>query len=130
MNAATMVNSGLEFLVAYHNHQRALKFDVSANLSTLRNEVTKLGVSNEPRTDGYCRTEVGREVGSFYGYVYQGIFQSQTEIDNRVNSEGNTSIRAVRNRVTAYTQTLILTVKLRTRTKNTWAAGFQRFITD
>jgi TonB-linked SusC/RagA family outer membrane protein len=88
MNAATMVNSGLEFLVAYHNHQNAVKFDVSANLSTLNNEVTKLGVSNEPRTDGYCRTEVGREVGSFYGYVYEGIFQSQEEIDSRVNSEG------------------------------------------
>jgi len=88
MNAATMVNSGLEFLVAYHNHQNAVKFDVSANLSTLNNEVTKLGVSNEPRTDGYCRTEVGREVGSFYGYVYEGIFQSQEEIDNRVNAEG------------------------------------------
>ncbi|MFA9388606.1 MAG: SusC/RagA family TonB-linked outer membrane protein [Prolixibacteraceae bacterium] len=88
MNAATMVNSGLEFLLAYHNHQHDVKFDISANLSTLSNEVTKLGVSNEPRTDGYCRTEVGREVGSFYGYVYEGIFQSQEEIDSRVNSEG------------------------------------------
>lgn len=87
MNAATMINSGLEFLVAYHNHQNAVKFDISANFSTLNNEVTKLGVSNEPRTDGYCRTEVGREVGSFYGDVYEGIFQSQEEIDNRVNSE-------------------------------------------
>jgi hypothetical protein len=45
-----------------------------------------LGVSNEPRTDGYCRTEVGREVGSFYGYVSEGIFQSQPEIDTRVNA--------------------------------------------
>lgn len=88
MNAATMENSGLEFLLAYHNHQHAVKFDISANLSTLNNKVTKLGVSNEPRTDGYCRTEVGREVGSFYGYVYEGIFQSMAEIDNRVNSEG------------------------------------------
>jgi TonB-linked SusC/RagA family outer membrane protein len=88
MNAATMENSGLEFLLAYHNYQHAVKYDISANLSTLKNEVTKLGVSNEPRTDGYCRTEVGREVGSFYGYVYEGIFQSQEEIDTRVNSEG------------------------------------------
>ncbi len=88
MNAATMVNSGLEFLLAYHNHNNAVKYDISANLSTLNNEVTQLGVSNEPRTDGYCRTEVGREVGSFYGYVYEGIFQSQEEIDTRVNSEG------------------------------------------
>lgn len=88
MNAATMENSGLEFLLAYHNHQHAVKFDISANLSTLHNEVTKLGVSGEPRTDGYCRTEEGREVGAFYGYVSEGIFQSQAEIDNRVNSEG------------------------------------------
>jgi len=88
MNAATMENSGLEFLLAYHNHKNAVKFDISANLSTLNNEVTKLGVSGEPRSDGYCRTEVGREVGEFYGYVYEGIFQSQPEIDNRVNSEG------------------------------------------
>ena len=88
MNAATMENSGLEFSLAYHNHQNPFKYDISANLSTLKNEVTKLGVSNEPRTDGYCRTEVGREVGSFYGYVYEGIYKSQSEIDTRVNSEG------------------------------------------
>jgi TonB-linked SusC/RagA family outer membrane protein len=88
MNAATMENSGLEFLLAYHNYNNAVKFDISANLSTLNNKVTKLGVSGEPRTDGYSRTEVGREVGEFYGYVYEGIFQSQEEIDNRVNSEG------------------------------------------
>ncbi|MCF8359301.1 MAG: TonB-dependent receptor [Prolixibacteraceae bacterium] len=88
MNAATMENSGLEFLIAYHNYDGAVKFDISANLSTLKNKVTKLGVSGEPRTDGYCRTEEGREVGEFYGYVYEGIFESQEQIDTRVNSEG------------------------------------------
>lgn len=88
MNAATMENSGLEFLLTYRNHNHAVKYDISANFSTLKNEVIKLGVSGEPRTDGVSRTEVGREVGSFYGYVYEGIFQSQTEIDTRVNDEG------------------------------------------
>lgn len=89
MNAATMVNSGLEFLVAYRNYQNPVKFDFSVNLSTLNNEVTNLGVSGDSRIDGNSRTEVGREVGEFYGYVYQGIFQSQEEIDTRVNAEGN-----------------------------------------
>ena len=88
MNAATMTNSGLEFLLAYHNHKQAVKYDISVNLSTLNNEVTSLGVSNEPYTSGNCRTEVNREVGEFYGYVSEGIFQSQSEIDNHVNSEG------------------------------------------
>lgn len=88
MNAATMQNSGLEFLLAYHNHKNPVKFDISANLSTLNNKVIKLGVSGEPRTDGYSRTEIGREVGAFYGYVSEGLFQSQEQIDNRVNAEG------------------------------------------
>jgi TonB-linked SusC/RagA family outer membrane protein len=88
MNEATMENSGLEFLLAYHNHKNAFKYDISANFSTLKNEVTRLGVSGEPITSGYCRTEVGREVGQFYGYVSEGIYQSQSEIDSRVNSKG------------------------------------------
>lgn len=88
MNAATMVNTGLEFLFAYHNHKNPVKFDITTNFSTLSNKVTKLGVSGEPRNDSYSRTEVGREVGSFFGYVYEGIFQSQAEIDNRMNAEG------------------------------------------
>ena len=87
-NASTMINSGLEFSAAYHHDDGPVKFDISANLTTLNNEVTKLGINDLPRTDGTARTEVGQEIGQFYGYVYQGIFQSQDEIDNRVNSEG------------------------------------------
>ncbi len=89
MNAATMVNSGLEFLVAYHGRSSQFHYDISANISTIKNEVQKLGVNNEPQTDGYCRTEVGREVGQFYGYVSEGIYQSQKEVDTRVNANGD-----------------------------------------
>lgn len=88
MNAATMINSGFEFVMNYYNDQHAVKFDISANLTTLNNEVTNLGVSGEPISAPHSRTEVGREVGSFYGYVYEGIFQSQEQIDTRVNAEG------------------------------------------
>ncbi|MBN2611461.1 MAG: TonB-dependent receptor [Bacteroidales bacterium] len=89
MNAATIENSGLEFLLAYHNHDHGVKYDISANLSTLKNKVTKLGISGEPRTDRTdFRTEIGSEVGQFYGLVYEGIFQSQEEIDTRTNEEG------------------------------------------
>lgn len=95
MNAATMVNSGFEFMVTYSNDQNPVKFNISANLATLKNEVTKLGVSNEPRTDGFSRTEVGREIGQLYGYVANGIFRSQDEIDNNLNSEGEPVVQNV-----------------------------------
>ena len=94
MNAASMVNSGLEFLVAYHYDQGPLKFDISANLSTLNNKVTQLGVLNRPQPNGNSRSEVNREIGQFYGYIYEGIFQSQSEIDNRKNTEGEFIIQS------------------------------------
>ncbi|MFY0624876.1 MAG: TonB-dependent receptor [Reichenbachiella sp.] len=93
MNSSTMVNSGLEFLVGYHYDNGGLKLDVTANLSTLKNEVTKLGVANQPRPDAFSRTEVGREVGELYGYVFEGVFASQDQIDNRVNAEGQTVVQ-------------------------------------
>lgn len=88
MNAATMQNTGLEFSAAYRNYKKAFKYEFSGNLTLPHNKVTSLGISGEGRTDGICRTVVGQEVGRFYGYVYEGIFQNQDEIDNRVNADG------------------------------------------
>lgn len=88
MNAATMVNSGLEFALAWHDYGHDLKYDISANLTLPKNKVTSLGMGESKRIDGDCITMVGSEVGQFYGYVYEGIFQSQDQIDNRINEEG------------------------------------------
>lgn len=85
MNAATMVNTGLEFAFAWHDYGHDLKYDISANLTLPKNKVTSLGMGESTRIDGNCITTVGSEVGQWYGYVYEGIFQSQDEIDNRVN---------------------------------------------
>ena len=88
MNAATMENTGFEFAVAWHDYGHDLKYDISANLTLPKNKVTSLGMGEAQRIDGDCITMVGHEVGQFYGYVYEGIFQSQEEIDNRINEEG------------------------------------------
>ncbi len=94
MNAATMLNTGFELAATYRSYENALKYEISANMTLPKNEVKSLGMTNEPRTDGFCRTEVGNEVGRFYGYVYEGIFQSQEEIDNRVNDLGNPVVQS------------------------------------
>ena len=88
MNAATMQNTGLEFALAWHDYGHDLKYDISANLTLPKNKVTSLGMGESQRIDGDCITRVGSEVGQFYGYVYEGIFQNQDEIDNRINAEG------------------------------------------
>ena len=89
MNAASMENSGFEFSATYRNNDNALKYMISANLSTLKNKVTSLGFGTESYISGAYITEVGQEIGKFYGWVYDGIARTQEDIDNRVNELGN-----------------------------------------
>lgn len=80
-NAASMTNKGFEFSLGYKNYDGELKYGLSANITTLKNEVTKLGELNRPVTRYMSQTEVGGELGQLYGYDFMGIFQNQTEID-------------------------------------------------
>ena len=82
MNAATMQNSGFEFSATYRNMDHPFKWQVSANLSTLKNKVKSLGFTDEPYIEGDCITIVGEEVGQFYGYVYEGIARTQADLDD------------------------------------------------
>ena len=89
MNAATMVNSGVELSASYRNYSREFKYDLSGNVTFPKNVVTSLGMGTVSRDDAMCRTVVGEEVGRFYGYVYEGIFQNQYEIDHHINENGD-----------------------------------------
>ncbi|MCR4583210.1 MAG: TonB-dependent receptor [Prevotella sp.] len=81
MNAASLENSGLEFSVTYRNNDHALKHQISANLSTLKNKVTSLGFGEEKYITGAYITQVGEEAGKFYGWDYQGIIRTQAQLD-------------------------------------------------
>ena len=82
MNAATMENSGLEFSATYRNFDHALKHQISANVSTVKNKVTSLGFGNDYYLTGDYITYVGQEIGQFYGYVYEGIARTQADLDD------------------------------------------------
>lgn len=82
-NAASVVNKGLEVSLGYRNQfANGLYLDASANFSTMHNEVTKLGF-NAPPIEGDAffggsaekttKTMVGYPIGSYWGYVVEGI---------------------------------------------------------
>jgi len=88
-NAGEVLNSGVEFSTNYDGHFRNFKYNVDANITTLKNKVLSLGgdeiinsvtLANEEYMD--VRTAVGRSIGQFYGYITDGIFQNVTEISN------------------------------------------------
>lgn len=88
MNAASMNNSGVEFSATYRNRDHDFKYEVSANFSTLRNRVTSLGFGTDSYISGAYITNVGQEIGQFYGWVYDGIARTQADLDNHATQEG------------------------------------------
>ncbi len=84
VNAATVTNDGFEFLIGYQGGKpEGFTYDVSVNLTTINNEVTSLGTDDPEfgiRSSGFTRTEVGRQIGFFFGFEADGIFQSEEEI--------------------------------------------------
>ena len=91
INAGEMLNRGFEFNAGYRGEAGAFSYDVTANLGTNHNEVTKL-----PETIAAAGTfggsgvfsVVGHPMNSYVGYVYDGIFKSQDEVDNHAKQEG------------------------------------------
>jgi TonB-linked SusC/RagA family outer membrane protein len=88
MNAATMDNSGFEFSATYRNRDHQLKYEIGANLSTLRNRVKSLGFGTTSYITGAYATYVGQEIGQFYGWKYQGIARTQADLDNHATQSG------------------------------------------
>jgi len=82
-NAGSLKNSGVEFILSWHDKIGKFSYGASVNGATLKNEVLSLGNDNSDIvSDAYHVTSVGHPVGAIYGYIQDGIFQNQTEINN------------------------------------------------
>lgn len=90
VNAGKVRNWGLEFNGSYRKTINKFSFEVGFNISWLNNEVVSLGTGNEPIYGAYLsessiidyvtKTVVGYPIGSFYGYVTDGIFNTYEEV--------------------------------------------------
>jgi TonB-linked SusC/RagA family outer membrane protein len=94
-NVASMKNTGVEFVIGYRNTtKKKLKYDFKFNISHVKNEVTSLGSAKYiPAVTfmqlGYIsHTEVGHPMAAFYGYLTDGLFQTQEEVDQYVKPDG------------------------------------------
>lgn len=82
-NAGSIRNRGIEYILTWRDKIGDFSYGISTNGATLNNEVLSLGNDDSDIITGrYHRTSVGHPVGALYGYVQDGIFQNQAEIDN------------------------------------------------
>ncbi|MCF8308381.1 MAG: TonB-dependent receptor [Bacteroidales bacterium] len=90
-NAASVLNSGLEFNFSFQDQIGNVKYGINASGSTVHNEVTALGANtptdsvifggNLSNGDRITATRVGEPIGYFYGYEIEGVFQNESELE-------------------------------------------------
>lgn len=91
VNGASMQNQGFEGSIGYRNTTEfGLSYEITANISLYRNEITYLpkNVVNSYGGNGTDQTILGHPINSYYGYVDDGLFHSQEEIDTHAYQEG------------------------------------------
>lgn len=88
LNSGSIQNRGLDFLGAYRNTSGKFSYAASANFSVLKNEVLSLGNNNEilwgninPNNASVSRTAVGHSIGEFWGFVTDGLYTTQQQLD-------------------------------------------------
>lgn len=79
-NAGAMQNKGFEFSATYNNNKHEFKYNISANIGTLKNEVKQIGINGNPIYGAASKTIVGRSAGEIFAYETAGIFQNAADL--------------------------------------------------
>jgi hypothetical protein len=82
---ATIRNSGVELQLGYNGAIGDFTYNLSGNLTTVRNRVVKL-FNNQPFGNERGRVEVGQSMFYLWGYKVGGVFQDSTEVANWQNA--------------------------------------------
>jgi TonB-linked SusC/RagA family outer membrane protein len=95
-NAASVLNRGFEFNLRWRERVREFSYSVGVLGTTIHNEVLSIGGASgidSVLIGGYLAngipvtlSRVGLPIGAFYGYVTDGIFQNQAELDGYPHS--------------------------------------------
>ena len=91
INAGEVKNKGIEFNLGYRGEIGKFSYDITGNIGTYRNEVTKLPetvAANGAFGGNGVKSVIGHPMYSQVGYIYDGIFCNQQEVDNHAVQNG------------------------------------------
>ncbi len=98
LNSGSIENKGIEVLVTYRDKIGSkFTYDISANLSSVKNKVKSLGANNEIfEASGITCTKVGKSIGQFYGYKTNGLYKTQSQLDQDKTFAPNAELGDIR----------------------------------
>lgn len=87
-NIGNIQNKGFELQATYQQTKGDFTYGVSANLTTVKNQVQQLSQEGQVIGSGATQTAVGHPVGAFYLIQFDGVFQTQDEVNNYKTADG------------------------------------------
>ena len=92
INAGEMKNTGFELSLGWRDTTPfGLRYEITGNISSYRNEITRLPktvAANGTFGGNGVESVIGHPMGAQVGYVADGIFRSQDEVDNHATQSG------------------------------------------
>ncbi len=91
INAANMTNKGIELILSYaSNLSNEFTYSLTGNISSYRNRIDDLpeSVKFTYGGNGLDDNILGRPLNSFYGFIADGLFESQEEVNNSPEQPG------------------------------------------
>jgi TonB-linked SusC/RagA family outer membrane protein len=79
LNVGNISNKGIDIDLHTINTTGIVKWNTSLNFSRNRNEVTNLNTNTDILLMNASLLRKGEPIGTFYGYIFDGIFQSDEE---------------------------------------------------
>ena len=87
-NLGEVENRGFEFVANYQDNRGPFTYGISGNLTTLRNKVLATDANNGVIDQGVTYTQVGYPIGGAYMIKFDGVFQTQDEVNNYKTADG------------------------------------------
>ncbi len=89
-NVGSMKSSGIDLMVSYKDKKGDFSYGVDLTFTTVNIEMLNLSTAGERLYGAGNRslTIQGDEPGFFYGYVADGLFQNQTELNSHTDQHG------------------------------------------
>lgn len=89
VNAATLKNTGFEVTLSWRDKiGKDIDYNISTNVSYLKNKVVKLGYGMDEFDQWDTKTKVGRPIGEWYLIKTDGLFKTDAEVQAHKNSKG------------------------------------------
>src|SRR5690606_38690734 len=82
-NVGEVSNRGWDLIVGYNNVNGKWRYNISGNVSYVKNKVEKLNTRDAINSDAFVSIILreGEPINSYFGYIFEDVFRTQEDLE-------------------------------------------------